>query len=255
MADDSIVQPLERRIAQLGDKSSQTLLFLSFALVVVATLLDKTSSGGQMELRLAMWWWACALFPILAGIVPLKEIRENNQIWYRILRALKFVLLWLALILIGIGAYHFLKAIKPFLQSQSFSAVVAPSIQRQIMDLERQGWEAAKRRDAATASRIFADDALDVGGYGILNKKQSVESLASLSKHPGVELYAYNLSNWQFRKASDDVIVVALRAKLTGISNGKQLPSIIQYSSEVWVKRDSCWRLLLIHNTITSPKT
>ncbi len=72
-------QGLEKRIAELGEKSSQTLLFLSFALVVVATLLPKISSSQQMTLRLAMSWWTWALFPVVVGILPVKEIRENNR--------------------------------------------------------------------------------------------------------------------------------------------------------------------------------
>jgi len=59
----------ERRIQELGDKSSQTLLFLSFALVVVATLKGKSDASRQVELKQAMYWWSWALFPVLAGIL------------------------------------------------------------------------------------------------------------------------------------------------------------------------------------------
>ena len=102
---------IERRIKELGEKSSQTLLFLSFALVVVATLKDKADSSHQAALRCAMHWWSWALFPVLLGILPLKEFRENNPRWYCILRWFKVALLWVAVILILGGAWAFSRAI------------------------------------------------------------------------------------------------------------------------------------------------
>lgn len=114
------LEHLERRIKELGDKSSQTLLFLSFALVVVATLLDKSrfSSAQQNHLINAMRWWAGAIFPILVGILPVKEIRERNQLWYDAVRWGKFLLLWASLLCIGFGAFHFMRAIKPPFDAQ-----------------------------------------------------------------------------------------------------------------------------------------
>jgi hypothetical protein len=79
----------EERIKQLSDKSSQTLLFLSFALVVVATLKDKAPSSHQFALREAMRWWSWALFPIIIGVLPLKEFGEDSSRWYRIVRLFK----------------------------------------------------------------------------------------------------------------------------------------------------------------------
>jgi hypothetical protein len=102
----------ETRIRELGEKSSQTLLFLSFALVVVATLKDKSDSTHQVALKQATYWWSCALFPILLGIVPLKEFREGNTCWYGFVRWFKVVLLWVAMIIIGLGAWEFSRAIQ-----------------------------------------------------------------------------------------------------------------------------------------------
>jgi len=58
-----------------------------------------------------MRWWTRALFPIVAGILPLKEIGEGKRGWYCFLRWLKFVLLWLALFFIAFGARRFIESI------------------------------------------------------------------------------------------------------------------------------------------------
>jgi hypothetical protein len=107
----------ERRIQELGEKSSQTLLFLSFALVVVATLKDKSDASRQVELQQAMCWWSWAVFPVLAGILPLKDFGEGKIGWYAVVRWCKVVLLWAAILMIGWGAWKFSGAI-----SQMFRA-------------------------------------------------------------------------------------------------------------------------------------
>jgi len=100
---------LEARIKELGDKSTQILIFLSFALVVVAALRSNPALGLEQKTALvaAMRWWMRAVWPVLLGIVPLKEFRENSRTWYRTVRITKVVLLWLAAIFILLGLYRF----------------------------------------------------------------------------------------------------------------------------------------------------
>jgi len=104
---DDELNNLEVRIKELGDKSSQTLLFLSFALVVLATLKDKYH-GLPHNMNEAMWWWSVALLPILIGILPLKEHHEKDIIWYKKLRCLKVVLLVISISTIICGVCRFL---------------------------------------------------------------------------------------------------------------------------------------------------
>ncbi len=107
------VGDLANRIKELGDKSTQILIFLSFALVVVATLGTNPAlgSGQKFAMSLAMRWWLRAVYPVLLAILPVKEFRENNLRWYRIIRISKFVLLWIAIACIFFGARQFAHAI------------------------------------------------------------------------------------------------------------------------------------------------
>lgn len=99
---------LEIRIKELNDKFSQTLLFLSFALVVLATLKEKSNSSA---LQCVATWWSLSLFPILMGILPLKEWGGRKESWYCFVRYFKVTLLWVALIIVGFGAWDFFIAI------------------------------------------------------------------------------------------------------------------------------------------------
>jgi uncharacterized membrane protein YhaH (DUF805 family) len=100
------------RIKQLGDKSTQLLLFLSFAFVALATLrgTHALTERQQHALTMAMRWWVWAFVPILAGVVPLRDFAErsrNKDRWYKRIRWLKVTLLCVAITLILVGVVYF----------------------------------------------------------------------------------------------------------------------------------------------------
>jgi hypothetical protein len=106
---------IDVRIKELGDKSTQLLLFLSFSFVAVVTMKsDHTIANTQQHaLTIALRWWVWALLPVLAGIVPLKDFNWQNPRWYNAIRRLKICLLWAAIFLILIGAWYFGAGIWP----------------------------------------------------------------------------------------------------------------------------------------------
>lgn len=111
---DCRLKNLRSRIKQLGDKATQLLTFLSFALVVAAILETQGQKLGPCQTTLmtfAMRCWAGAIFPILIGILPVKEINEDSVKWYNFVRWAKFALLWVAIIAISVGAGFFVCAI------------------------------------------------------------------------------------------------------------------------------------------------
>lgn len=112
-SDDPRLNELRRRIKELNNKGTQVLIFLSFG--IAATVLLWTTdllNAVQQDLLLgAMRWWVLAILPTVIGILPLKEIRENNCRWYGFLRWFKFVLLWLTIIFIVVGATYFVRSI------------------------------------------------------------------------------------------------------------------------------------------------
>jgi hypothetical protein len=108
MPDDEI-EKISARINELGNKSSQILLFLSFAMLTVATL-ETVKDPPTAALNCALWWWKCALLPVLAAIVPMKEARWKSRRWYRIIWWTRVGLLWLAVLFIVGGVVSFFKA-------------------------------------------------------------------------------------------------------------------------------------------------
>ena len=102
-------EEISDRINELGTKSTQILLFLSFAMASVATL-KTMASAPTVALNSALWWWKLALFPVLVAILPMKEIRWKKLGWYKFIQWTRVVLLWSAVFLIVVGARSFFNA-------------------------------------------------------------------------------------------------------------------------------------------------
>jgi len=107
-----VLDVLSRRIRELGDKATQLLTFLSFA--IVAAILLQPSLAGPCQ-KVAMKWavrlWVIAIFPILINVLPVKEIGWECSRWYERVRNGKVVFLWLAVAFIAGGAIAFLCAV------------------------------------------------------------------------------------------------------------------------------------------------
>ena len=107
------------RIKELGDKATQLLTFLSFALavgVLLETSRDHALAPPQKILvTTAIRCWVIAIFPILIGILPWREFTIifgcKEPSWGHKIHLLKFLLLWIAVPTIIFGAFEFCRAI------------------------------------------------------------------------------------------------------------------------------------------------
>ena len=114
MTNDAANQQLDdfdTRINELGNKSTQLLLFLSFAIVGAATLNSRELPVNSALVRSAMSWWVIAVFPVLLGVAPVKDLRWKNPEWYMVMAWAKCGLLWTAVLLSIGGAIQFLRAV------------------------------------------------------------------------------------------------------------------------------------------------
>jgi hypothetical protein len=118
MTNDDGITRLKERIKELNDKATQMLLFLSFAIVGAATVnADKLPApAAAAHVRLAISWWVRAVFPVLFGVLPLKDfwwskLRWSQHGWFSFLLWAKVVFLWAAVLLSAWGAVHFLRAV------------------------------------------------------------------------------------------------------------------------------------------------
>lgn len=116
MRNDSKMKPTEQdlseRINELGNKATQLLTFLSFA-IVSAVLLETAQSPvlalyQRYAIRWAMRFWVMAIFPILINVFPVKDLKWGNVRWYDRARWGKLGLLGFSILLISCGVVKFL---------------------------------------------------------------------------------------------------------------------------------------------------
>jgi hypothetical protein len=100
------------RLRELNNTASQILIFLSFAIVAGVTFLTPTLDlSRRSAVHLALRWWIGAIFPTVIGIIPLKEVRDEDVMWYRFLLRMRLLLMWSAIICIFLGAVEFFQAV------------------------------------------------------------------------------------------------------------------------------------------------
>jgi hypothetical protein len=104
-----------KRIDELNGKATQILLFLSFAMISVATLENAKEIMALHPtwprlLDNSFFFWKIALIPTLICILPVKGFHFENDVWYHFLVKFKGVLLWASVSLIGLGIYFFVSA-------------------------------------------------------------------------------------------------------------------------------------------------
>jgi hypothetical protein len=100
---------LGTRINELGNKSTQLLLFLTFAILGAVTLMTRDCASQQL-VRAATWWWMSAVFPVLLGVLPVKDFRWNNRTGTASWSVRVSAPVDASVILSGIGAIQFLRA-------------------------------------------------------------------------------------------------------------------------------------------------
>ena len=110
--------------------------------------------------------------------------------------------------------------------------------EKELIELERQYWQAIKARDAKTAMRLSDDPCLVVGAQGVGELKR--EALGEMLKRAPYTLRDYELSEVKVRFVRDDVALVAYKVHEDLDVEGAPL-SLDAADSSTWVRRDGSW--------------
>jgi len=112
------------------------------------------------------------------------------------------------------------------------------AIEKELIDLERQYWQAIKDNDADTAMRLSDDPCIVTGasGVGSLDRK----SLQGMMKAATYKLNAFELKDPQVRVIGDDVAIVAYKVHEELTVDGKPV-SLDAADASTWIRRDGRW--------------
>jgi uncharacterized protein (TIGR02246 family) len=115
----------------------------------------------------------------------------------------------------------------------------ARSVEKQILELERQYWQALKDRDVEAALELTDDPCIVTGSQGAatIGKDQFAEMMAK----DDWALLDFRLSDEiQFQQLTDDVAVIGYQVHEDMTVEGKPL-SLDAADTSVWVRREGRW--------------
>jgi uncharacterized protein (TIGR02246 family) len=118
------------------------------------------------------------------------------------------------------------------------------TLEAELLDLEKQYWQALKDNDLDTALRLTDEPCLLTGaqGVGLVDRK----TLVAMMKSASYTLNRFELKNVQVRALRDDVALIAYQVHEELTVEGK--PVVLDATdSSAWVRRDGRW--LCAHHT------
>jgi uncharacterized protein (TIGR02246 family) len=111
-------------------------------------------------------------------------------------------------------------------------------IEAQLLDLEKQYWQAIKDRDVQAAMRLTDEPCIVTGAQGVARISQ--KQFANMLQAGGWTLHQFDLSDVQVRVLSEDVAIVAYKVKEVLTVEGNPL-TLNASDSSTWVRRDGNW--------------
>jgi hypothetical protein len=113
-------------------------------------------------------------------------------------------------------------------------------MEKELLDLERQYWDAIKTKDARIAGRLSDEPCVVVGPSGAMSIDR--RGMEGMIKDPSFELksYAFDPKSIQFRSVGRDTAVLAYKVTEELVVDGK--PTRLEaYDASMWTRKDGNW--------------
>jgi Domain of unknown function (DUF4440) len=112
------------------------------------------------------------------------------------------------------------------------------TVEKELLDLERQYWQAIKEKDVDGALRLTEFPCVVAGARGV--RQVDRQMFTSMMKDAPWTLREFSLEDAQVRLLSKDVAVVAYKVHEDMIVEGKPL-ALDASDTSTWVRRDGRW--------------
>ena len=122
-----------------------------------------------------------------------------------------------------------------FLCVTGAGAAVKKALEEKIVALEKQGWEAIKKKDWTALGSLMTEDFVEVGEMGIRGKLEAIQDLKA-----NLTLTEYAMEQVKVLELSKDATMVTYRLVQKGSYQGQDLPSKANCSA-AYVRRGGRW--------------
>ena len=113
------------------------------------------------------------------------------------------------------------------------------TVEKELMQLEKQFWQAIKDRDADTAIALTDDECIVSGAQGIARIDQ--DAMEGMMRDASYSLNRFRIAdNPEVRLVNDDVATVAYKVHEELTVDGKPV-TLEAAETSVWVRRDGRW--------------
>ena len=116
--------------------------------------------------------------------------------------------------------------------------MAARAIEKELIELENQYWQAIRDRDIEAAIRLTDDPCIVTGAQGVGSIDR--QTYTKMMENASWKLNKFELRDVQVRLLSEDVAIVAYRVKEELMVEGKPL-TLEAADASTWVRRDGGW--------------
>jgi hypothetical protein len=120
------------------------------------------------------------------------------------------------------------------------------ALKETLINLEKQSWEAWKKRDGKFFQEFLSDDHVEVGFGGLTNKATVVAGVAS----PICVVKSYTVDRFELTSFDAKTALLTYHAQQDTACNGNAVPSPVWVSS-LYIRRGARWRNALYQQTQT----
>ena len=117
-----------------------------------------------------------------------------------------------------------------------------PALATELLDLEKQYWQAMKDKDVETAMRLTDEECIVTGAQGVARVNR--QALSDMLKSAPYTLHDFELKDEQVSQLHDDVAILAYTVHEELTVDGKPV-SLVSADASTWIRRDGRWRCAL----------
>ena len=112
------------------------------------------------------------------------------------------------------------------------------TIEAQLLDLEKQYWQAIRDRDVQAAMRLTDDPCIVTGAQGVARITQ--KAFVAMLQAGGWTLHSFEFTDVEVRVLGDETAIVAYKVKEVLSVEGKPI-TFEAADSSTWVRREGQW--------------
>jgi hypothetical protein len=116
------------------------------------------------------------------------------------------------------------------------------TLEKEMLALERQFWDAIKSADGQTVAKLTADKCIVAGASGAMEIDR--ETMGQMLSAAGYELKDYRFDDFHVLPLRDGVVAVSYKVHEDMMVEGEPV-SLDAYDTSVWVRNGGSWQCAL----------